>query len=112
MAKSKYQITLTLTAAQAGYDYSVPIGHAKDAAKWHNVLGADQNPLDEKAHRKPPKTGTYTDGTIYWRVYGELSDVLLMCNRWAGSADTDATGTSQPEFAPTVQVQLPVVPLP
>jgi hypothetical protein len=106
MAAQKYKITLVLTDPAS--DQGTHICHAKQWANWHNVLGSDGNALNENTHRGPKGYGTYNN-FIYWHVYGDLKDVLAMCNRWAGGADSYG-GKDYPAFTPTVQVQLPIVP--
>jgi hypothetical protein len=107
MAKKKYKITLKLIRTDSDTE-ATHVGDAGDAAKAHSVKAQDDSDLDgtKTGHRIPPSNGTSNVGdTIVWKVKGEVADVLAMCLRWSGAADTDSKGNPVSAFTPTVELQ-------
>jgi hypothetical protein len=80
-----YRLSLTLTPwGLTPYPTNpdtqdVRIQHAVAAAADHRVRGRHDVPLDPMVHRRVEH-----DGTITWRVHGDLQDVNAMLVHWRG----------------------------
>jgi hypothetical protein len=108
MAKQNFKITIKLISTGSETE-TARVGHANNAAAWHTVTAQDGSALDgtKQGHRVPKATDSGSSNVgdiIVWHVKGDLVDVLAMCLRWSGAADTDSSGNPASAFPPTIQV--------